>query len=115
MTGATTDVLHTENRKKRHNCQEDQVPQTYWSTHEGNFMLPAGLPPPGKHQNNMCPLGLSVYHPAYETLQKYVTVGCPVKTGRNYTKEKIHAAVMRGPHESALVEEAIAHFAAEAK
>ena len=38
-----------------------------------------------------------------------------MKTGRNWTKEEIHAAVMRGPHESALSDEAIAHFAAEAK
>ena len=39
----------------------------------------------------------------------------PFKTGQNWTKEEIHAAVMRGPHESALSEEAISHFAAEAK
>ena len=63
----------------------------------------------------MCPLGLVVHHPAYETLQKYATGGCPVKTGKNWAKEEIHAAVMRGPHESALAEEAISHFFAEAK
>ena len=63
----------------------------------------------------MCPLGLAVHHPAYETLKRYATEGCPVKTGRNWTKEEINAAVMRGPHESALSEEAISHFAAEAK
>ena len=59
--------------------------------------------------------GLEVHHPAYETLQKYATGGCPINTGRNWTKEEIHAAVMRGPHESVLAEEAIAHFAAEEK
>ena len=63
----------------------------------------------------MCLSGLAVHHPAYETFQKYTTGGCPVKTGRNWTKEDIHAAVMRGPHESALAEEEIAHFTAEAK
>ena len=98
--------------KKRHNCQEDQVPQLYWYTHKGKFKLPAELPLPGKHQNNMCPSGLAVHHPAYETLQKYATGGCSVKTGRNWTKEEIHVAVMRGPHESALEEEVIAHFSA---
>ena len=36
-------------------------------------------------------------------------------TEQNWTKEEIHAAVMRGTHNSALAEEAIAHFAAEAK
>ena len=63
----------------------------------------------------MCPSGLADHHPSYETLQKYATGGCPVKTGRNWTKEEIHAAVMRGPHYSVLAEEAIAHFAAEEK
>ena len=63
----------------------------------------------------MCLLGLAVHHPAYETLRKYATRGCPVNTGRNWTKEEIHAAVMRVPHYSNLAEEAIAHFAAEAK
>ena len=63
----------------------------------------------------MCPSGLAVYNPAYETLHKYATGGCPVKTGLNYTKEEIHAAVMRGPHESVLAEKAIANFTAEAK
>ena len=73
------------------------------------------MPPPGKHQNNICPLVLAVHHPDYETLQKYATGGCPVKTGQNWTKEEIHAAAMRGPHESDLVGEAIAHLAAEEK
>ena len=79
----------------------------------GKFL--AELPPPGKHRNNMCPSGLAVHHPAYETLQKYATGGCPVKTGQDWTKEEIHAAVMRGPHKSYFAEEAIAHFAAKAK
>ena len=63
----------------------------------------------------MCPSGLAVHHPSYETLKRYAMEGCPVKTGQNWTKEDIHAAVMRGPHESALAEEEIAHFTAEAE
>ena len=63
----------------------------------------------------MCLSGLAVHHPAHEALKNYETGGCPVKTGRNWTKEEIHAAVMRGPHESDLEEEAIANFAAETK
>ena len=77
--------------------------------------MPAELPPPCKHRNNMCPSVLAVHHPASETLQKYATEGCPVNNGQNWTKEETHAEVMRGPHESALAEKAIAHFAAEAK
>ena len=77
--------------------------------------MPAELPPHGKHQNNMHLSGLEVHHPTYETLLEYATGGCPVKTGRNCTKEEIHATVTRGPNESAMIEETIAHFAAEEK
>ena len=107
-------MLRKENRKKRCTCQEEQGPQTYWSTHEGKFKLPSELPTPGKHRNNMCPSGLAVNHPSYETLKRYATGGCPVKTNQNWTKEEIHAAVMRGHHGSALSKEAISHFTAEA-
>ena len=77
--------------------------------------MPAEFPPPGKHLDNVCPSGLAVHRPAYETLKRYATEVCPVKTGGNRNKEDINAAVMRGPHESALSEEAISHFTAEAK
>ena len=63
----------------------------------------------------MCPSGLAVHHPDYETFKIYATEGCPVKTGQNWTKEEIHAVVMRFSHYLALVEEEISHFAAEAK
>ena len=108
-------MLRKDNHNKCHTCQEEQGPQAYCSTHEGTFKFPAELPPPGKHRNNMYPSGLAVHHPAYKTLQKYATGGCPVKTGQNCTKEEIHTAIMRGPHKSSLAEEAIAHFNAEAK
>ena len=45
----------------------------------------------------------------------YATGGCPVKADRNWTKEDIHAAVIRSPHESVLVEEEMSHLASEAK
>ena len=80
-------MLRKENQNKRHNCQKEQVPQSYWSTHRGNFKVPAELPPPGKHQNNMCPSSLAGHHPAYETLQKYAPGACAVKTEQNWTKE----------------------------
>ena len=83
-------------RQKHYSYQEDQGQQSYWSTHGVNVVLPADLPPPGKHQNNMCPLVLAVHHPAYGTILGYATVGCLVSTGRNCTKEEIHLVVMRG-------------------
>ena len=62
------------------------------------------LPPPGKHRNNMCLSGLAVHHPAYEMILEYATGGCPVNTGHNWTKEEIHAAVVRGPNDFALAD-----------
>ena len=99
-------MLRKVNLNKRHTCQEEQGSQAYWYNHEGTFKLLDELPPPGKHQNTMCQSGLAVHHPAYETLKKYATGGCPVKTIQNWNKEEIHVAVMKGPHESDLVEEA---------
>ena len=63
VTGATTDVIRKENQKKRQSCQEDQGSQSYCSNNEGKIMSPAEMSPPGKHQNNMFPLGLSVHYP----------------------------------------------------
>ena len=58
---------------------------------------------------------MKVHYPTYETLLEYATGGCSIKTGRNWTKEEIHTAVMKDPHESALEDEAITNFATEAK
>ena len=58
---------------------------------------------------------MEVNHPVYETIPEYANGGCPVKIVRNCTKEVIHAAVTRVPHESALADEAIVHFSAGAK
>lgn len=73
------------------------------------------MPPPGHHQNRVCPSGMVVNHPDYAKLLEYSTKGCPFKTGHNREKAEIHAAVMRGTHESALSKEDIANFAAEEK
>ena len=56
-----------------------------------------------------------LHHPAYAKLLEYSTKGCLVKTGRNWLKEEIRAAVMRGPHESALSKKDIANLVATAK
>ena len=39
VTGATSNILRKENRKKQHTCQEEQGPQTHWCTNEGNSDL----------------------------------------------------------------------------
>jgi hypothetical protein len=47
-------------------------------------------------------------------LQEWYQIGCPTRTGQPWTKEEIWEAVERGPHQSALSDEALKHFAEEA-
>ena len=63
-----------------------------------------------EHRGQMYPTGLAKNHPAFQTLQQYATKGCPVKMGRHWTMEEIHAAVERGNHVSARSPEAIAAY-----
>ena len=117
VTGATINVLRAENKYRRHRSQENQPPAEYWSAHTGKTTVATEVhedtPPP--HRNGMCPSGLAKHHPAFEMLLDYATGGCPVKTGRPWSKKEITAAVHRGPHESALSDEAIEHFRVEAE
>ena len=60
----------------------------------------------------MCPQNVALHHPAAATLLKYATGGCPVESGKPWTKQQMSAAVKRGPHISALDPAAIdAHLA----
>jgi hypothetical protein len=61
----------------------------------------------------MCPTGIATSHPAGAFLAEWATMGCPTRTGRPWTKEETWEAVERGPHQSALSPEALAHFAEE--
>jgi len=61
----------------------------------------------------MCPSGLALLHPAADLLKKWATYGCPTKTEMPWMQEQMQAAVDRGPHWSALTNDAITHFRAE--
>ena len=52
-------------------------------------------------RGGVCPGGLAQRHPAAEKLLEYATKGCPARTGRNWTREEMQAAVDRGNHASA--------------
>jgi hypothetical protein len=54
----------------------------------------------------MRPANLALHHPAADLLLQYATKGCPTKTGRNWTKDEMEAAINKGAHPSALVQEA---------
>ena len=112
--GSTTNVLPKENWQKT-----TVVRRSMDQSHIGQLTKELFCQMSYHHlestKNNMCPSGLGVHHPIYEMLIEYATNGCPVKTSRNWTKEEIHEAVMRVPHEYVLSEEGIANFSAEAK
>ena len=54
-------------------------------------------------------------HPSAPLLREYAKTGCPVKTGANWNREQLEAAVRRGPHVSALKPDAIAQIQIEAR
>ena len=54
-------------------------------------------------------------HPAVPMLREYATRGCPVKTWEAWTAEQLQAAVDKGPHSSALEDDAIAQIQVEAR
>ena len=54
-------------------------------------------------------------HPAAALLRQYASQGCPVDVGGDWTIEQLEAAVERGPHSSALVDEAIDQIQVEAR
>ena len=86
-----------------------------WRVTKARLPLPKIEIEQGDYRGLMCPAGLATAHPAFRTLQQYATEGCPANTGRNWTKEEMHAAVERGNHESAKQPEAIEAYQDEIK
>ena len=97
-------------RNKR--LQEQVEPPGYWKRHKGNVLVPPMGAPAGSHRGGMCPSNVALQHPAGPTLQKYATDGCPVESGRLWTREEVEFAVSQGPHE--MDEAAMVQFAEEA-
>jgi hypothetical protein len=61
----------------------------------------------------MAPQGLALRHEALELLAEWAQLGCPTRTGRDWSLAEIQAAIDWGPHQSALEPDAIGHFAEE--
>lgn len=62
----------------------------------------------------MWPRGnIAINHPAAKFLLEYSTLGCPTDMGPDWTKEEIISAVMRGPHISAKLPDAITYLQQE--
>eukprot|EP00956_Cyclotella_meneghiniana_P025446 scaffold53123_cov73-Cyclotella_meneghiniana.AAC.1 len=114
INGANKRQHRRENKATRIERQEAQPSSSYWASHKGEFTIP---PPAGKNldswKGDMCPQNLALHHPAAAKLLEYATGGCPCNTGKPWSKDQIWAAVERGPHVSALEEDAIAQLEGE--
>ena len=113
VTGADTPQHRIENKRRRRAQLASQPLRTKWTRYQGEYELPDPLPELANHRGEMCPLGLALHHPAAPLLKEWATYGCPTNTGRPWKREEMQEAIDRGPHRSALSEEAIAHFKAE--
>ena len=114
VMGNDTNKLRVQNKQWHIQLQEQYSSQeSFWTTHSSTAILPTKDQWPKIYLNEMCPTEIATSHPAGALLAEWVTMGCPTKTGRLWTKEELCEAVERGPHQSALSPEALAHFAAE--
>ena len=86
--------------------QASQGDVNFWRHHRGEYSIPTPKAGPKSFKGGICPAGLALHHPAEDKLLKYATLGCPTKTGRNWTKAEMEEAIENGPHASALDPEA---------
>jgi hypothetical protein len=115
VTGDDRKRIRKQNKRRKQRLKAEQAPHSQWTVHTGavphnSTQLPRTREP---YRNSMCPTGRALGHPAADTLRDWATFGCPMRTGRNWTKNDIWEAVERGPHQSAMSPEAIEHFATE--
>ena len=117
VIGRDTDKLRRQNKRRRHQLLEEQGEYSQWLRHQGKVFI-------SEHEweerhakstsgKQMYPRGRATNHPAGGLLEEWARYGCPAVTGDNWTRQQLEAAIERGPHKSAMVEEAIAHFAVE--
>ncbi len=76
----------------------------------GTFFILDNIPPLATYKHKMRPKGLTLQHPAANILEEYAKYGCPTRTGKPWTTQKMWEAVARGPHQSEMLPEAIEHF-----
>jgi len=111
--GADTPKHRIENKHRRKETLANQAKKSQWTIYQGDFELTIPQNPPKMQRGEMCPSGLALLHPTADLLKEWATYGCPTSTGAPWTPEQMQAVVDRGPHRSALTDNAIAHFRAE--
>ena len=116
LVGDDKKRLRIEKKQRKRSYKTVQEQYSQWTVHKGMGMPRNTTNDKSRpYRNAMCPSRQALGHPAATLLQEYSELGCPVRTGKPWTKEMMWEAVERGPHKSALSKEAMEHFAAEAK
>ena len=103
-----------DNKRRRQQQQLQQPPQNYWTTHDGCYESNISFTHPSRdsYRGGVCPSNLALKHPAAPLLNQYATDGCPVNTGRRWSRREIEAAAEYGNHP--MTEEAATQFYEEA-
>ena len=65
------------------------------------------------YQGQMCPAGRALHRPAANLLFEYATIGCPMRTGMNWSIQDTEAAIKVGHHICALNTEALKQLQVE--
>ena len=116
VTGATTEALRKQNKQQRNKALLRQPMESQWTIHQVFNSVPNNVWSHQQHKDiksQMAPQRLALQHEAAGLLSEWESFGCPTNTGRDWTLDKIQAAIDRGPHQSALEPAAIEHFAEE--
>jgi hypothetical protein len=117
VTGDDKRRLRIQNKRRKQQLRAAQPPQSHWTVHGGQVAYNSTPLPRTResYRNSMCPTGRALNHPAADTLREWATLGCPTRTGCNWSKSKMWEAVEREPHRSATSPEALTHFNEEIK
>ena len=109
IMGETTPTLSIKNKLCWWQQQLQQpLGQQFWSVHDGSQDHPPNhYDPIGPHCNKMCPLELTLSHPAAPVLLEYATWGCRVNTGKFWTQDMMQDGINCGPHKSVLAKDVI--------
>lgn len=114
VTGGNKKQWKKVTKRRRQQQQLDQPDNvSHWTQYNGLYTQPVTRDVPTGHRGGMCPSNLALQHPAADMLLEYATKGCPVETGRAWTRAEIARAIERGNHP--MEESAMNQFCEEAR
>ena len=94
VVGEDIKQLRIENKQRKRERKAAQLPYSQWKAHKGEGTLRNRREGDRKpYRDAMCPTGQALGHPAAQLLQEYAHMGCPVRTGRPWTRDMMEEAV----------------------